>query len=110
MSMVSILIEGCRKGSRSTARRKRPNADVRLRICILALTNGYPGVPHAAQQTSDAGSQVVFLRADFRSFDPLPPKITSPTAPMKIAMSATLNAYGFSIPQQDMFRKSATAP
>src|SRR6056297_1615274 len=33
-----------------------------------------------------------------------------PTAPAKTVISAMLNEYGLSIPQHDMFRKSATAP
>jgi len=33
-----------------------------------------------------------------------------PTAPIKIKTSAKLNTKGLYIPQQDIFRKSATAP
>ena len=40
----------------------------------------------------------------------LPENKTNPMAPKNIKISATLNAKGFEIPQQDTFRKSTTAP
>jgi hypothetical protein len=40
----------------------------------------------------------------------LPENITNPRAPKNIKISATLNAKGLDIPQQDTFRKSTTAP
>ena len=40
----------------------------------------------------------------------LPENKTNPMAPKNIKISATLNAKGFEIPQQDTFRKSKTAP
>ena len=40
----------------------------------------------------------------------LPENITNPRAPKNIKISATLNANGLDIPQQDTFRKSTTAP
>ncbi len=40
----------------------------------------------------------------------LPENKTNPSAPKNIKISATLNANGFEILQQDIFRKSITAP
>ncbi len=40
----------------------------------------------------------------------LPENKTNPMAPKNIKISATLNAKGLEIPQQDTFRKSTTAP
>jgi hypothetical protein len=97
--------------------------------CVLPIQNGRG--PYAAAQAATghslqprAGARL--LEREYRGFRAaarlrrdltesknqpfLHPKISRSITPRKTKMSATLNEYGFPIPQQLMLRKSATAP
>src|SRR6056297_135879 len=60
-----------------------------------------PYSPHTCFNASGRARHEAFLPEENNA---------SPMAPKNTEISATLNAYGLSMPQQDMFRKSATAP